>query len=150
MNCTSLRAALITGLLTCAAASAANSPDLERVAAALDALQWSVNAHNFSLLEPRLHDSFSYQGRDPDLSRMIMRQVVQGYPHDIADISILNAAADGANWSISVLIEGPNGTEERLIRLGADYRIQQADIADIQLAGHEQSQASTDCTDCHR
>lgn len=141
MNYTSLRAALITGLLTCAAASAANSPDLDRVTAALDALRTSVNARNFSLLEPRLHDSFSYQGQDPDFSRMIMRQVVQGYPHDIVGISILSAAADGANWSISIMIEGPNGADQRLVRLGADYRIQQADIADIQLAGHEEQRA---------
>lgn len=140
MNCEILRAALLTGLLTCAAASAANSPDLDRVAATLDALQRSVNARNFSILEPSLHDSFSYQGQDPDFSRMIMRQVVQGYPHEIADIAILDASADGANWSISVMIEGPNHTEQHLIRLGADYRIRQADIADIQLADHGEQQ----------
>lgn len=142
MKLANLRVALISGLLTCASAFAANSPDLHRVEATLDVLQASVNARDFSILEPQLDDAFSYQGRDPDLSRMIMRQVIQGYPHDIADIAIQDAAAEGSNWSISVMIAGPNGHEQRQIQLGADYRIQQADIADIQLAGHEQSQAS--------
>ena len=142
MKLTNLRVALISGLLTCTSAFAANSPDLDRVEATLNVLQASVNARDFSILEPQLDEAFSYQGRDPDLSRMIMRQVIQGYPHDIAGIAVQDAAADGSSWSISVMIAGPNGPEQRQIQLGADYRIQQADIADIQLAGHEQSQPS--------
>jgi hypothetical protein len=124
MAFTKLRTTLIAGLLACASASAANTPNLDRVEAALDALQTSVNARNFSLLEPQLDDSFSYQGQNPDLSRMIMRQVVQGYPHDIAAISILSAAAEGANWSIRVAIEGPNsGPRRGRVRHLPDSRI---------------------------
>lgn len=139
---TRLLVALLTGLLTCPAASAERAPDLDRVAAALEALQASVNARDFGVLEARLDKSFSYQGRDPDLSRMIMRQVVQGYPHDIASISVLDVMGDGKSWSISVMIEGPEATEQRLILLSDGYRILQADIADIQLGGHDPQPAA--------
>jgi len=138
-----LSMALLAGLLTCTAAFASSNPDPERVAAALDALRTSINAHDFSILEPQLDDSFSYQGRDPDFSRMIMRQVVQGYPHEVTAISVLNTTPDGGDWSISVIFEGPGGNEQRQVRLGADYRIRQADIADIELAGHDSRRAGS-------
>lgn len=141
---TSLQIALVTGLLTGAAASNAAAPDLDRVAEALDALQTSVNNHDFDVLEPRLDESFSYQGRNPDISRMIMRQVVQGYPGEIREISILDVTADGNQWSVGVNIEDPQETRHRVIRLDADYRILQADIADIQLAGHDERPARRD------
>jgi hypothetical protein len=75
-----------------------------------------------------------------------MRQVVEGYPHDIVDISILSITADDTNWSIGVRIEGPDGLEQRNVHLTNDYRILQADIADIELAGHAAAPARPSST----
>lgn len=128
--------ALIAGILACADASAAASPDYTRIEAMLETLQQSVSHRDFGILEPALDESFSYQGQGPDLSRMIMRQVVQGYPHDIDDIAVLSVTPDDDGWSVRAAVAGPQGSREHLIRLSTEYRIVRADIAEIQLAGH--------------
>lgn len=120
-------------------AAAAGSPDPDRVTATLEGLRRAVNSHDFGALEPRLADSFTWQGRDPGLSRLIMRQVVEGYPHELAGISVAGVADDDGDWALTVMIESPGGADERTIRMSADYRILQADIADIKLAGHSGS-----------
>jgi hypothetical protein len=139
-------ACLILGVLMHWGVSAAQNPDVNHITAALETLQTSVNARDFTLLEPRLDEKFTYQGRASGISRTIMRQVVEGYPHDIVDISILSITADDTNWSIGVRIEGPDGLEQRIVHLTNDYRILQADIADIELAGHAAAPARPSST----
>ncbi|MEE8301865.1 MAG: pepsin/retropepsin-like aspartic protease family protein [Candidatus Tectomicrobia bacterium] len=133
-----LNAILIATLLFISFAADAAVPDAQRVAAALESLRQSINAHDFSRLEPALDADFSYQGRDVGMSKMIMRQVIATYPHEITAITILSISEASNAWEVAVRLEGPDQTEQRNISLSLDYRFVQADIADIQLAGHGQ------------
>ena len=117
-------------------AALAHSVDTDRIAATLETLRQSVNAHDFTPLEPLLADDFSYQGSDAQLSQMIMRQVIAGYPTEITAINITSISMTDDGWLVGVSLVRANDTEQRSIRLSDNYRVQQADIADIQLAGH--------------
>lgn len=131
-----LSIAVVTAFLSHAGIASAAAPDMDQVAATLETIRKSVNARNFDLLEPHLAQGFNYQDREGGLSRMIMRQVVEGYPNEIKSISILGITADDAEWAVSVRIDDSKGAEQRNVRLNDEYLIVQADIADIQLAGH--------------
>jgi hypothetical protein len=116
---------------------AAQPVDTSRVAATLESLRLSVNSHDYERLEPMLAANFTYQGRDTDVSRMIMRQVIEGYPDELSAITILSVGATVDAWEVDIRLESANDAEERTVRLGKNYRLLQADIADIQLAGHD-------------
>ena len=115
---------------------AAQPADTGRIIATLESLRQSVNAHDYARLEPLLAADFTYQGRDAGISRMIMRQVIAGYPDELSAIKILSVAAREDAWEVAVGLESTAGTDQRVVRLGEDYRLLQADLADIQLAGH--------------
>ena len=51
----------------------AHPVDADRIATTLESLRQSVNNHDYAELEPSLAPNFTYQGRDPSLSQMIMR-----------------------------------------------------------------------------
>ena len=72
---------------------AAQSADTTRIGATLESLRQSVNSHDYARLEPLLAAEFTYQGRDADFSRMIMRQVIAGYPDELFAITIQSVAA---------------------------------------------------------
>jgi hypothetical protein len=130
---------LLTTLLTAAllaTGAAAQPADTGRISATLESLRQSVNAHDYARLEPLLAADFTYQGRDADFSRMIMRQVVGGYPNELTAITVLGVAETADAWEVAVRLESDKGAEQRTVRLSRDYRLLQADIADIQLAGH--------------
>jgi hypothetical protein len=115
---------------------AAQSADTTRIGATLESLRQSVNSHDYARLEPLLAAEFTYQGRDADFSRMIMRQVIAGYPDELFAITIQSVAATDDAWEVAVHLESGDGAEQRTVRLSKDYQLLQADIADIQLAGH--------------
>jgi len=141
-----LKIILISALLINSVA--AQTFDADRVAATLESLRQSVNAHDFGQLEPALAVNFTYQGRDTDFSKTIMRQVVGGYPNELSAITILNIEDTDNAWNVAVQLETADDMDKRSIRLTKDYRILQADIADIALAGHpspaEEPQAKTE------
>ena len=129
-----LKALLLSVLLThCVAAQ---SIDAERIATTLESLRQSINANDYGQLEPSLAADFTYQGRDAGMSQMIMRQVIAGYPDELSAITILNISETDDAWEVAVRLESADDTDQRTIRLSKDYRLLQADIADIQLAGH--------------
>jgi len=117
---------------------AAQPVDTDRVTAALESLRQSVNSHNYDRLEPSLAADFTYQGRDAGISKMIMRQVIEGYPNELSAITILSVDATDDVWEVTVRLQSAAGMDRRTVRLSKDYRVQQADLADIQLAGHAQ------------
>jgi len=114
----------------------AHSVDAERIAATLESLRQSVNHHDYAQLEPSLAANFTYQGSDAGMSKMIMRQVIAGYPNEISAISIVSISETDEAWEVAVRLESAADSDRRTIRLTKDYRLLQADIADIQLAGH--------------
>ena len=129
-----LKALLLYVLLThCVAAQ---SVDGERIATTLESLRQSINANDYGQLEPPLAADLTYQGRDAGMSQMIMRQVIAGYPNELSAITITSIIDTGEAWEIAVRLESAAGTDQRTIRLSKNYRLLQADIADIQLAGH--------------
>ncbi len=121
----------------------AQAPDSQRIATALETLRQSINAHDYAQLEPGLDSAFTYQGRDTAMSKMIMRQVVNGYPNEITDIIVLSTSPASDAWEIAVRLDSPGESENRNVTLSSDYKIIQADIADIQLAGHGQQTSQT-------
>jgi predicted aspartyl protease len=128
---------MLIGVLALSGFSAsAQAPDPNLVAAALESLRMSVNEHDYAQLEPNLGAEFSYQGRDTAMSKMIMRQVVNGYPNEITAINILSTSPASNTWEIAVRMESPGQSDNRTITLNSNYKIVRADIADIQLAGH--------------
>ena len=114
----------------------AHSADSGRIAATLETLRQSVNAHDFARLEPALAESFTYQGNDAGMSQMIMQQVVAGYPTQLSAIRIISISETDDAWEVAVGLESAADTDQRMVRLTKDYRLWQAVIADIQLAGH--------------
>ena len=141
-----LKAILISALLINSVV--AEPVDTDRVAATLESLRQSVNAHDYGQLEPSLADDFTYQGRDAEFSKMIMRQVIAGYPKELTAITVLGIKETDEAWDVAVRLESAEDSDKRNIRLGKDYRLLQADIADIALAGHspatEEPQASSE------
>jgi len=115
---------------------AAQPADTDRITAALKSLRQSVNAHDYVRLEPSLAADFTYQGRNAGLSKTIMRQVIAGYPSELSAITILSVVATDDAWEVAVRLESESGMDQRMVRLNKDYRLLQADLADIQLAGH--------------
>jgi len=132
-----LNAILFLTLLTNSVVANA-AADAERVAATVEQLRQSINAHDYGQLEPSLDADFTYQGRDAGLSKMIMQQVIAGYPNELTAITVLSMSANNNTWEVAVRLESPGQMEQRNIRLSQDYRLLQADIVDIQLAGHGQ------------
>ena len=133
-----LSAVMFALLMFAIVPASAQSPDSVRIAATLEALRQSVNAHDYAKLEPGLDSTFTYQGQDTDMSRMIMRQVVAGYPKEITAIDILSTSQTGNTFEVAVSLESQDDSDTRSVTLSADYKIIQADIADIQLGGHGQ------------
>ena len=115
---------------------AAHSAVAGRIAATLESLRQSVNSHDYAQLEPSLAADFTYQGRDAGISKMIMQQVIAGYPRELSAITILSINESDDAWEVAVRLESAAGMDQRTIRLSRDYRLLQADLADIQLAGH--------------
>lgn len=116
----------------------AQTLDSGRVAMVLESLRQSVNSHEFALLEPILHPDFTYLGQDAGMSRMIMRQVIGGFPNELTAVTVLGTSAVSDTWKVAVRLESSGQPDNRNIILSNDYKIIQADIADIQLAGHSQ------------
>lgn len=114
----------------------AQSVDADRIAITLESLRQSVNSHDYTQLEPLLAADFTYQGRDAGMSQMIMRQVIAAYPNELSAITIVSIIETDEAWEVAVRLEGAADTHQKTIRLTKDFRLLQADIADIQLAGH--------------
>lgn len=141
--------ALLLGCTPITTASATD-PALDR---ALEMLRQAVNQHDYRLLEPQLAPEFTYQGRGADLGRMIMQQVVTGFPEEVDRIVVDSVTRSGDRVEILVAFESGAKTTHHNLVLDADYRFLQADIASIQLAAHappdtapEQDQAWPDRT----
>jgi hypothetical protein len=112
-------------------------PDQERISAALETLQQGVNSHQFSRLEPMLAPGFSYQGRGGETGRMIMRQVVSGFPDEIRAITVLETQLDRDRIVVTVNLELEGSNHKRTLVFDQQYRFLEATISEIQLAGHD-------------
>ena len=110
--------------------------DKQRIESVLEILRQSVNTHDYSMLEPQLDEDFTYQGQDGYMSTMIMKQVVADYPREITDITILGISQIADGWKVEVRLEIPSRPDDRQVTISSDYRIRQADIADIRIGGH--------------
>ncbi len=121
----------------------ASTPDKGRIDATLESLRLAVNAHEYTMLEPFLDDAFTYQGRGTMMSTMIMRQVVNDYPHELSAIRVLSISPADEGWDVTVRLESAAKADNRQITISSDYRIRRADIADIQIKGHAQQADAT-------
>ena len=110
--------------------------DKQRIESVLEVLRQSVNAHDYSMLKPQLDEDFTYQGQGAYMSTMIMKQVVAGYPQEITGITILDISQLEDGWEVEVRMEIPPHPSKRKVTISSNYRIRQADIADIQMTGH--------------
>jgi hypothetical protein len=117
-------------------AAAAQPIDAVRVANTLDTLRQSVNEHEYALVEPILNEEFTYKGLDSRMSRTVMQQVIAGYGDEILSIDVLSITETANAWTLAVRLRTADDSEQRIVRLDMDYRLLQADIADIQLTGH--------------
>jgi hypothetical protein len=102
----------------------------------LETLRLAINAHDYKMLKPSLHEDFTYQGKDPFMSNMIMRQVVEGYPQEVNAIEVLSISPLDDGWDVKVILAGKEPSKQRQVTITGDYLIRQADIADIKLGGH--------------
>jgi hypothetical protein len=115
---------------------AAQPVDHDRVVGVLETLRLSVNNHDYAQLKPILDENFTYQGLDSQMSQMVMQQVITGYASEIIRIDVLSAVETAGIWKLAVSVKTEDDSDQRVIRLNKDYQLLQADIADIQLAGH--------------
>jgi hypothetical protein len=127
---------IFLALLFTSVQSFATTADDARVTEALETLRLAINAHDYALLEPSLDDRFTYEGRSSLMSTMIMKQVVNGFPMEVSAITVISIAPLEDGWDVAVRLEGKEPSKERIVTLTNDYLIRQADIADIQVAGH--------------
>jgi hypothetical protein len=120
-----------------AAPSLAEGAGPPKVEASIGALERALQEHDFSVLEGSLAPDFGYAGHQGALARTIMEQVVQGYPAGLDRVTILGVREepDGTR-TVRVAFDAPAGSEEHGIRLAADGRILQAEVARIRLASH--------------
>jgi hypothetical protein len=116
-------------------AAAAQTDDVA-VAATLEVLREAVNARDFTRLESRLAPDFRYAGYDGAMGRRIMEQVVDGFPQSITSIVVERIDRGGDSIELAVLLHLEREISARRIVLDYDYRIVEAPIAEIQLAGH--------------
>ena len=137
MNRTTQKLVLSMALIA-ACTQAFAEADKTRIESVLEILRQSVNTHDYSMLEPQLDEAFTYQGQDAYMSNMIMRQVVADYPMEITGITILDISPLEDGWDVEVRLESPPRTDKRQVTISSKYSIRQADIADIQMAGHGQ------------
>jgi hypothetical protein len=114
----------------------ASEPDKARINETLETLRLAVNAHDYSQLEPLLDDDFTYQGKNSAMSTMIMRHVVNGYPQTVSAIRVLSISPVDRGWDVTLKLVGEGPSKTRQVTIGKNYRIMQADIADIQMRGH--------------
>ena len=114
----------------------AGSPDKSKIKETLETLRTASNAHDYGMLKPSLDDDFTYEGRNSMMSTMIMRQIVNGYPQTVNSIDVVSISPNEDGWSVAVRLEGKDPSKQREIKITGDYLILQADIADIQVAGH--------------
>jgi hypothetical protein len=126
-----------------------SEPDQKRISTALETLQQGVNSHQFSRLEPMLAPDFSYQGRGGDKGRMILRQVVSGFPDEILAITVLETQLHSDRIVVTVNLELEGSNSKRTLVFDRQYRFLEATIAEIQLAGHDSpsSQPPVDSSD---
>jgi hypothetical protein len=106
------------------------------IAATLEVLREAVNRHDFAGLESQLAPDFAYAGYDGMMGRRIMERVVDGFPQAIDRIVVDRVDRRGDTIELAVTLHLERETSERRIALDSDYRIVEAAIADIQLAGH--------------
>lgn len=123
-------------LLLPTSAIPASPNDAGQIADTLEALRQAVNRHDFAALDDRLAPDFRYQGYTGDLGRQIMSQVVSGFQQSIRSIDVDHVERTGDTITAAVTLRMDSETSERSIVLDRDYRIVEASIADIQLAGH--------------
>ncbi len=109
----------------------------DRVNETLEKLRLAINAHDYSMLKPSLDDDFTYEGRGSMMSTMIMRQVISGYPQEVSAITVISITPLEEGWDVAVRLEGKEPSKQRVISLTRNYIIRQADIADVQMVGHD-------------
>jgi len=123
-------------LLVASFQSLAATTDEDLISETLETLRLAINTHDYNMLKPSLDKDFNYQGRDPFMSNMIMRKVVEDYPQQVNTIKVLSISPLDDGWNVEVILEGKDPGKQRQVTITGDYLIRQADIADIQLVGH--------------
>jgi hypothetical protein len=109
----------------------------------IGALERALRDHDYAAVEGLLAPGFRYAGHGGALARSIMQQVVAGYPDGLIGVEIggVREEPDGT-LTVEVALHTPAGVEEHPIRLSREGRILEAEVARIQLAGHEPQSAA--------
>jgi hypothetical protein len=129
-------------LLTLACFQAlASAPDRQRIDDTLEAMRVSINAHDYATFEPLMDEDFTFQGRNSMMSTMIIRKVVEDFPHLLEAITVLSISPHDEGWIVAVRLQSPLSSDQRLVTISSDYLIKQADLVDIQVSGHGQETA---------
>ncbi|MBT5828808.1 MAG: hypothetical protein HOH77_01335 [Candidatus Latescibacteria bacterium] len=85
---------------------------------------------------------FSFDGHDGNMGRMIMQQIVAQYPTSVDSITIQKVEKSGPQFSILAEFYSAEQREEKVIILSNDFKIVQAPIVKIQMAGHNAQQTN--------
>ncbi|MHC5012780.1 MAG: aspartyl protease family protein [Planctomycetota bacterium] len=133
-----LRMLLLLSILALVAApSPADDTWPPEVQTSLEALEQALRDHDFGAIEGLLAPDFRYAGHEGALARTIMEQVVAGYPEGLAGVTVLDAREEpDGSWTLRAVFDTAGGPEEHAVRLSADGRLIQAEVARIRLAGH--------------
>ena len=108
----------------------------------LNLLKSALNQHDFDMLKPYLSTDFSFNGYDGDMGHMIMRQIVMQYPRTIESIMIQEFVETDQQFIVSTVLNFQNEKETKELILSRDFKIVQAPIVHIQMAGHKESSDS--------
>ncbi len=102
----------------------------------VDHLESALNQHDFDILRPYLARNFSFSGYEGEMAISIMRQVVDQYPRTIQSITIQNVEDVGHQVRATLEIDLGEEIEQKELLLTDDFRILQAPIVEIMVAGH--------------
>jgi hypothetical protein len=107
----------------------------------LNQFKEALNQHQFKSLSPMLSQEFRFQDYAGEMGLMVMQQIVNQYPNFISSIDLKSVTKDGHNYKVTSEFNfeksGIIETEIKDIILDNQYKILQADIVNIQLAGHQ-------------
>lgn len=101
----------------------------------LNALISAINKRNFSLIESHLSSEFRYSTYDGNMGKAIFKQVIEKFPK-IDSIKKISKVVKIQETSVSVAIHYNSKVEYKKIIYDHQYKIKQADIAEIAIGGH--------------
>lgn len=132
---------IIIGLLLMFTKSFPNSSQLNvsLIANTLSKLKYAVNNNDFPSLSNFLADDYMYENIKSPMAITVLKQVIAQFPQ-IDSINVNESIIKRERIQLNVNLYTEKGISEKEIILDKNYRILQADIANIAIAGHGSEQ----------